>query len=106
MVHQIHPSEAPDHISRLIVKMILTRTVIRPAGAQTWSNYKHNNTIKYVIAITSAGAVSFLSPGWGEKESRLWGLLKPSEEILADRGFELEASGATLHISHFTKGKK
>lgn len=74
-------------ISRLIVKMILTRTEIRPAGAQTWSNYKHNNTIKYVIAVTSAGA--FLSPGWGEKESRLWGLLKPSEEILADRGFQV-----------------
>lgn len=69
--HQIHPSETPDHISRLIVKMILTRTVIRPAGAQTWSNYKHNSTITYVIAVTSAGA--FLSPGWGEKESRLWG---------------------------------
>ena len=30
------------------------------AGAQNWSNYKHTNTIKYLIEVTPAGAVSFL----------------------------------------------
>ena len=33
------------------------------AGAQTWSNYKHNNTSKYLIGITPARAISFLSLG-------------------------------------------
>ena len=35
------------------------------ARAQIWSNYKHNNTWKYLIGITPAGAISFLSLGWG-----------------------------------------
>ena len=33
--------------------------------AQTWSNYKHDNTSKYLIGITFAGAMRFLSLGWG-----------------------------------------
>ncbi|KAG5268330.1 hypothetical protein AALO_G00211380 [Alosa alosa] len=88
------------------------------ARAQTWSNYKHNNTIKYLIAISPAGAISFLSPGWGGRvsdkqitnESGFLKLLEPRDEVLADRGFlirdELAAYGATLRIPHFTKGKK
>ena len=39
------------------------------ARAQTWSNYKHTNTIKFLIVITLAGAVSFLSRGWSSKVS-------------------------------------
>uniref|UniRef100_A0A8C6UET7 DDE Tnp4 domain-containing protein n=1 Tax=Neogobius melanostomus TaxID=47308 RepID=A0A8C6UET7_9GOBI len=88
------------------------------ARAQTWSNYKHNNTIKYLIGITPAGSISFLSPGWGGRvsdkqitmESGFVKLLEPRDEVLADRGFlirdELAAHGATLRIPHFTKGKK
>ena len=42
--------------------------------AQTWYNYKNTNTIKYLIAITPVGVVSFLSREWGgpvsDKESR------------------------------------
>ena len=34
--------------------------------AQTWST---SNTIKYLIGITPAGAVSFLSHGWGGRVS-------------------------------------
>ncbi|XP_029943145.1 uncharacterized protein LOC115385308 isoform X2 [Salarias fasciatus] len=96
--------------------------IARPSNltsrAQTWSNYKHNNTIKYLIGITPAGAISFLSPGWGGRvsdkqittESGFLKLLEPRDEVLADRGFlirdELAAYGATLRIPHFTKGKK
>ena len=35
------------------------------ASAQTFSNYKSHDTIKYLIGITPAGAVSFLLAGWG-----------------------------------------
>ena len=30
------------------------------ARAQTWSNYKHNNTSMYLIGITPTGAITFL----------------------------------------------
>ena len=49
------------------------------ARAQTWSNYKHINTVKYLIGITPAGAVSFLSRGWSGKVS--------DKEILTDQIF-------------------
>ena len=35
------------------------------ARAQTWSNYKHNNTSKYLIVIAPAGAISFFIFGMG-----------------------------------------
>ena len=34
------------------------KSEINNSRAQTWSNYKHSNTIKYLIGITPAGAVS------------------------------------------------
>ena len=36
--------------------------------AQTWSNYK-NNTLKYLIGITPAATIIFLSLGWGGRMS-------------------------------------
>jgi hypothetical protein len=34
------------------------------ARAWTWSSYKHNNTVKFLIGITPQGSISFLSKGW------------------------------------------
>ena len=88
------------------------------ARAQTWSNYKHNNTIKYLIGISPAGAVTFLSAGWGGRvsdkqitmDSGFLDKLSPGDCILADRGFliahEVNARGAFLKMPSFTKGKK
>ena len=86
--------------------------------AQTWSNYKNTNTIKYLIAITPAGAVSFLSRGWegsvSDKEitmhSGFLKFLQRGDLILADRGFNiaettLATHGAILKTPHFTKRK-
>lgn len=99
-------------------EIFIERPTNLTARAQTWSNYKHHNTMKYLVGITPAGAISFLSPGWGgrvsDKEitnkSGFLDLIEPRDEILADRGFlirdELAMRGATLRIPHFTKGKR
>ena len=88
------------------------------ARAQTFSNCKSHNTIKYLIGITPAGAVSFLSAGWGgrasDKEITLKSgfpdKLSQGDCVLADRGFLVEEEQSTreavLRIPAFTKGKK
>ena len=88
------------------------------ARAQTWSAYKHNNTCKYLIGISPAGAVTFLSEGWGGRvsdkqitiESGFLNQLRIGDCILADRGFliqeELSVRGAVLKVPKFTRGKK
>jgi len=88
------------------------------ARAQTWSNYKHHNTVKYLISITPFGAISFLSEGWGGRvsdkqltlESGYMHKLLHGDEIMADRGFlikdECAALGVTVHLPAFTKGHK
>jgi hypothetical protein len=37
--------------------------------AQTWSNYKHNNIIKFLVSITSTGTISYLSRAFGGRIS-------------------------------------
>ena len=88
------------------------------ARAQIWSNYKHTSTIKYLIGITPAGAVSFLSRGWGGKvsdkeitnRSNFYDFAQNGDMVMADCGFtiedELATRGATLKIPAFTKNKK
>ncbi|XP_070547278.1 uncharacterized protein [Ptychodera flava] len=45
----------------------------RPSGleprAETWSNYKHHNTVKFLIGITPQGTISFISKAWGGRVS-------------------------------------
>ena len=88
------------------------------ARAQTWSNYKHHNTVKFLIGITPQGAVSFLSKAWGGRasdkqiteNSGLLSKLLPGDVILADRGFNISESVglmcAQVKIPAFTRGKK
>ena len=37
------------------------------AQAMTWSNYKHHNTVKFLIRITPQGVISFISKAWGAR---------------------------------------
>ena len=81
-------------------------------------SYKSHNTVKYLIGIAPAGAVSFLSYGRGRRASDEMitlnsGFLEMDSHgdcILADRGFlieeELAECGAVLRIPAFTRGKK
>ena len=87
------------------------------ARAIIWSNYKYTNTMKYLIGISPAGAVTFLFHGWGGRildkqltiESGFLNLLTIGDLVLADRGFfiveEVATRGAVLTIPSFTRGK-
>ena len=88
------------------------------ARAQTYSQYKHHNTVKFLIAITPQGVVSFVSKGWGGRVSDkhltencgILNYLQPGDQILADRGFTVQDSVglycAEVKVPPFTKGKK
>ena len=87
------------------------------ARAQTFSNYKHHNTIKILIGITPQGTICFVSEAWGGHTSdkcltENCGFLEnllPGDMVMADRGFTIcESVGlkqAKLVIPAFTKGK-
>ena len=83
----------------------------------TWSNYKHNNTLKVLIGISLIGAISFLSRAFGGRvsdkvitqRSGFLDLLEYNYQVLADRGFlvadDIANGNAMLIIPAFTKGK-
>lgn len=85
--------------------------------ALTWSNYKHHNTIKFLVGITPSGGISFVSRAFGGRasdkvitqKSGILDLIEQGDLILADRGFliadDLAVRGASLSIPSFTKGK-
>ena len=87
------------------------------ARASTWSNYKHHNTVKFLIGICPQGVISFISKAWGGRTSdkyltencQILNRLLPGDIVLADRGFNISESvalhGAKLEIPAFTKGK-
>ncbi|PFX14829.1 hypothetical protein AWC38_SpisGene20985 [Stylophora pistillata] len=87
------------------------------ARAQTFSSYKHHNTIKVLIGITPQGTISFVSQAWGGRTSDKFiaencGILDklvPGDTVIADRGFTISESvglkSGKLVIPAFTKGK-
>ena len=87
------------------------------ARAETWSSYKHHNTVKFLIGITPQGVICFLSRSWGGRSSDkhitencgFLDYILPGDLILADRGFDIQDSigsvCAEVKIPAFTKGK-
>ena len=87
------------------------------ARAQTFSTYKHHNTIKVLIGITPQGNISFVSEAWGGRTSDKYltehcGFLEflvPGDMVMADRGFTISDSvglkQAKLTIPAFTLWK-
>ena len=85
--------------------------------SQSYSNYKHSNTIKYLIVIAPHVVVTFVSEGWGGRTSdkyltencSFWDNLKPGDLVLADRGFNIGDAVALMcaevEIPAFTTGK-
>ena len=50
-------------------EIFLERPTNLLARAQTYSSYKHHNTVKCLIGLTPQGPVSFISQGWGGRVS-------------------------------------
>ena len=117
------PMAFRKHYPRCVViidcfEVFLDRPTNLLARAQTFSAYKHHNTVKYLIGITPQGTVSFISEGWGGRtsdkylteHSSLLNNLLPGDTILADRGFDIKDTVglycSKLEIPAFTKGKK
>ena len=89
---------------------------LRPSGLQArkqmFSNYKHHITIKFLIACSTNGSVTYVSRAWGGRASdkkitcdQCLDLLLPGEAVMADRGFlveeEVTARGCKLYIPAF-----
>ena len=60
--------------------------------AQTWSEYNHHNTVKFLVVIAPNGSISYLSDMWGGRatdvhNTGVWllELIDPGDIILADR---------------------
>lgn len=65
--------------------------------ALTWSDYKHHNTIKFLVGISPTGFITFLSDCYGgrasdkfiTKDSGFYDLLEREDQVMADRGFQI-----------------
>ena len=116
------PVDFRKHCPRCVViidcfEIFLERPTNLLARAQTYSSYKHHNTVKYLIGVTPQGTVSYISNGWGGRtsdkciteECGLLNKLIPGDTILADRGFDIKDTigfyCATITMPAFTKGK-
>ena len=75
--------------------------------AQTWSNYKHYNTLKELVGISYNGIVNFASSVWtgrvSEKElikcSGLLEKLERSNKELPHSGWKLTFVESSIHSS-------
>ena len=76
--------------------------------SSTWSQYKHHNTAKFLVACTPNGAISYISPVFVGSISdieltKASGYLttlqdKPGISIMADRGFTIKDMLKELNI--------
>lgn len=87
--------------------------------SSTWSNYKHHNTMKFLVGCTPNGAVSFVSQLYAGSISDVQltstsGLLeklkgKSNISVMADREFtvrdQLKVIGVDLNIPPFMEGR-
>jgi len=79
-------------------EVFIERSKALDVQAATWSDYKSHNTIKFLIGISPAGFVTFLSDCYSGRSSDkfitadcgFYECLEPYDEVMADRGFQLK----------------
>ncbi|KAH6947736.1 hypothetical protein HPB50_021094 [Hyalomma asiaticum] len=96
-------------------EIFIERPTSMTARSQTYSNYKHHNTVKLLLVISPSGSITYVSKAWGgrvsDKEltqhSGLLELVEEGDVYLVDRGFRCEemfgARGASLLMPSLTK---
>ena len=65
-------SRGCSHKTTVIIdcfEIFIDRPTNRLARAQTFSSYKHHNTVKVLIGITPQGTICFVSEAWGGRTS-------------------------------------
>ena len=79
----------------------MQRCLLRPkslsAQAATWSEYKRHNIFKFLVGITPAGFILFLSC-YGSRtsdkiiarDSGFYDLLERDDEVMVDKGFQIQ----------------
>ena len=98
-------------------ELMLQRASNLDARKRTFSNYKHHDTVKFLVGLSPNLAVNYVSRAWGGRASdkhitlnseELITGLKPGETVMADRGFnishDLKKKGVKLVIPEF-KGR-
>ena len=73
----------------------------------TWSDYKHHNTLKFLIAVAPNSAITFVSPAYPGRHSdtqvtRSSGFfdgLDQYDEIMANRGFLIQSDCDIRHVT-------
>ena len=87
--------------------------MVYKAHAQTYSNYKKQNTVKILIAISPNGVITFVSKYWGGRAidneiTRMCGFLDPGDIVLAHQGFnigeDIGLHGAKVEIPTLKRG--
>lgn len=86
--------------------------------AESYSNYKAHNTVKYCVTISPSGYIMHVSKAYGGrssdkyivKDSGVLNNLLPGDEVMADRGFTIQdllfPLQAKLNIPAFSHGKQ
>lgn len=89
----------------------------KQAICQTWSNYKHAQTAKFLIGISAFGQIMYISDGYGGRASGkditmdcgFLSYLEEGDVVLADRDFlirdDVIETGADRVMPAFIKGK-
>ena len=120
---QNRPVDAIKYFRNTIAVLDCTEFRIQKASStvsqrKTWSSYKHQNTVKLLVACTPSGTITFVSELFtgsiSDKslvsKSGILDLIQPGDNVLADRGFLIRDSlairGATLNIPPFARGKQ
>ena len=94
-------SKAGHHNLRCIIdctEIYIERPKSLDLQAQTWSDYKSHNTIKFLIGISPTGYITYLSDCYTGRssdkyicsDSGFYNLLERGDEIMADRGFQIK----------------
>lgn len=105
---------------RLVIdctELMVQRASNLDARKKTFSNYKHHDTVKFLVGLSPNLGVNYVSKAWGGRSSdkhitlmsdTLMNGLSPGETVMADRGFnisgDLKKKGVKLVIPDF-KGR-